>query len=94
MFLREQAFDTWLEALAHYQSLPYGKILPGHGAPGGPELYDGMRHYLTTARESLTASRDAEDFKARMIAAFPAFGGHALLDHQMRFLFPHKEATL
>jgi hypothetical protein len=30
--------------------------------------------------------------KARMISAFPAFGGHALLDHEMRFLFPHKEA--
>jgi glyoxylase-like metal-dependent hydrolase (beta-lactamase superfamily II) len=91
VFLGEQAFDTWLEALAHYQFLPYGVILPGHGAPGGPELYDGMRHYLTTARETLVASRDAADFKARMISAFPAFGGHALLDHEMRFLFPNKE---
>jgi hypothetical protein len=51
-----------------------------------------MRHYLTTARETLVASRSAADFKARMIAAFPAFGGHALLDHEMRFLVPHKEA--
>jgi hypothetical protein len=42
---------------------------------------------------TLAASHDAADFKARMISAFPAFGGHALLDHQMRFLFPHKEAT-
>jgi glyoxylase-like metal-dependent hydrolase (beta-lactamase superfamily II) len=93
VFLGEQALDTWLEALADYQSLPYRRILPGHGAPGGLELYDGMRHYLTTAREMLAASRDAADFRARMIAAFPAFGGHALLDHEMRFLFPqHKEA--
>jgi hypothetical protein len=88
VFLGEQAFDTWLERLAHYQSLSYRKILPGHGAPGGPELYDGMRDYLTTARGTLAASRDAADFKARMTSAFPAFGGHALLDHEMRFLFP------
>jgi glyoxylase-like metal-dependent hydrolase (beta-lactamase superfamily II) len=95
VFLGEQAFDTWLEQLAHYQSLSYRKILPGHGTPGGPELYDQMRSYLTTARENLAASRDPADFKARMISAFPDFGGHALLDHQMRFLFPHlKEATV
>ena len=47
-----------------------------------------MRHYLTTARETLKASRDAAEFKARMISAFPAFGGRALLDHQMRFPVP------
>jgi hypothetical protein len=52
-----------------------------------------MRDYLMTARVTLAASRDAADFKARMISEFPAFGGHVLLDHQMRFLFPHKEAT-
>jgi glyoxylase-like metal-dependent hydrolase (beta-lactamase superfamily II) len=95
VFLGEQAFDTWLERLAHYQALSYRRILPGHGTPGGPELYDRMRHYLTTARGTLAASRDAADFKARMISAFPTFGGHALLDHQMRFLFPqHEEATV
>jgi glyoxylase-like metal-dependent hydrolase (beta-lactamase superfamily II) len=93
VFLGEQSFDTWLEGLAHYQSLSYRKILPGHGPPGGPELYDEMRDYLTTARETLAASRDGAEFKARMISAFPHFGGHALLDHQRRFLFPHpKEA--
>jgi glyoxylase-like metal-dependent hydrolase (beta-lactamase superfamily II) len=93
VFISERAFDTWFAALQHYREQPYEKLLPGHGVPGGPELYDRMQNYLSTARELLSQSSDGDDLKARIIAAFPHFGGHALLDHQKRFLFPaQKEA--
>jgi len=33
VFIAEKAFDIWLAGLRHYESLPYGHILPGHGRP-------------------------------------------------------------
>jgi glyoxylase-like metal-dependent hydrolase (beta-lactamase superfamily II) len=87
VFLGEKAFASWADALDKYQNLAYTRILPGHGAPGGPELFDAMRHYLSVAREALSQANAPSDLKRRLIAAFPDFEGHALLDHQMRFLF-------
>ncbi len=92
VFLGERAFDSWISALAKYQALPYQHILPGHGAPAGPELYDRMRHYLTTARDLLSQSAGAPDFETRLIAVFPSHGGRVLIDHQRRFLFPPQRA--
>ena len=88
VFIGEQAFDNWGVALKTYRALPYERILPGHGAPGGPELYDGMARYLSVARGALTQASGPADFKQRLIAAFPEFSGRALLDHETRFLFP------
>ncbi|HEY4808434.1 MAG TPA: MBL fold metallo-hydrolase [Roseiarcus sp.] len=88
VFIGEQAFDSWGVALKTYRALPYERLLPGHGAPGGPELYDAMAHYLSVARAALSEASGPSDLKQRLIAAFPEFSGRALLDHQMRFLFP------
>ena len=60
-FLGERAFDGWSAALDTYQKLAYEKVLPGHGAPGGPELYDGMQHYLSTAREIFWEASDGDE---------------------------------
>ena len=92
VFISERAFDAWAAGLQHYQAQPYEKILPGHGAPGGKELFDRMQNYLSAARGLLSKASNGDDLKARLIAAFPDFGGRALLDHQKRFLFPRKEA--
>lgn len=88
VFIAEKAFDTWLAELQHYEELPYTHILPGHGTPGGPELYERMRHYLVTARDLFSKSENGDDLRARLIAASPDFTGTAMLDHQKRFLFP------
>jgi hypothetical protein len=90
-FIGEQAFDSWGLALEKYRALPYDRIFPGHGAPGGLELYDAMARYLTVARAALFEASDPADLKQRLISAFPQFGGRALLDHQMRFLFPSRQ---
>jgi glyoxylase-like metal-dependent hydrolase (beta-lactamase superfamily II) len=88
VFIGEQAFDTWDDALKTYRALPYERIFPGHGAPGGKELCDGMAHYLSVARAALAHASGSADFKQRLIAAFPEFTARTLLDHEMRFLFP------
>jgi glyoxylase-like metal-dependent hydrolase (beta-lactamase superfamily II) len=87
-FIAERAFDTWLAGLHYYKQLPFEHVLPGHGAPGGTELYEQMSHYLVTARGLLSKSTNGDDLKSRLIAAFPDFTGIAMLDHQRRFLFP------
>jgi glyoxylase-like metal-dependent hydrolase (beta-lactamase superfamily II) len=93
VFISERAFDTWSASLQNYKAQPYETVLPGHGAPGGSELYDRMLKYLSTACELLTKASDGDDLKTRLIAAFPDFEGRSLLDHQKRFLFPtRKEA--
>src|SRR5215469_9666971 len=90
VFISERAFDSWADSLRQYKAQAYEKILPGHGAPGGKELFDRMQNYLSTALEMLAEASDGDDLKARLIEAFPNFGGRTLLDHQKRFLFPRK----
>ena len=34
-----------------YETLPCTRILPGHGAPGGKDLFAQMREYLTAAQK-------------------------------------------
>ena len=88
VFLGEKSFATWHEALDRYQTLPCTRILPGHGAPGGKELFAQMREYLTAAKKEYLANDTAEGFVQRMRAAFPSFDGDVLLHHPLRFLFP------
>jgi hypothetical protein len=44
-FLGERRFDGWRVALNEYRKFPYEIILPGHGLPGGVEIYDQMLDY-------------------------------------------------
>jgi glyoxylase-like metal-dependent hydrolase (beta-lactamase superfamily II) len=90
VFIGEQAFGSWAAALKNTQALDYDMLLPGHGSPGGAELYDAMQLYLDAAQEALVKSNTGAELKSRMIAAFPDHRGRTLLDHQMRFLFPKR----
>jgi hypothetical protein len=47
-----------------------------------------MARYLAIARAALAQARGPADFKQRLISAFAEYSGRALLDHEMRFLFP------
>ena len=84
----EKAFDSGTETLEKAKNESYNKVLPGHGAPGGKELYSQMQHYLSTARNVNGVATDGEDMKDKMIQAFPDYGGVGMLDQQKRFLFP------
>ena len=93
VFVGEKAFETWARALEAYRELGYGKVLPGHGLPGGPELYDEMLHYLSVVRDEYSKARDGEDLKRRLFAAFPHYGGQLMVEHEIRFLFPPQNAA-
>jgi len=51
VFLGEESFATWHEVLNHCEALPYTRIVPGHGAPNGKELYAEMRECMTAAKK-------------------------------------------
>jgi glyoxylase-like metal-dependent hydrolase (beta-lactamase superfamily II) len=87
VFLGERNFDGWRDALREYRSLPYDVVLPGHGAPGGKALYDGMLEYLNFAQSALQRSATATEFRRRIIERFPDYGCRTILDHELRFLF-------
>ena len=71
-----------------YRALPFEIVLPGHGDPGGKDIYDEMLRYLEAAEQALEETQQSSAFRKRMIERFPEYAGFAVLDHQLRFLFP------
>ncbi|WP_084801102.1 MBL fold metallo-hydrolase [Bradyrhizobium sp. Tv2a-2] len=90
VFLGERRFDTWRASLQAHRDLPYREVFPGHGKPGDKTLYEEMEDYLDYSEEALHKSTTANDFKQRILDRFPNYGCGLVLDHQLRFLFPHE----
>jgi len=88
LFLGERQFDGWRTALKQHCALPYDIVLPGHGVPGDKALYDAMIDYPDFAESALKQPTTAAEFKQRILARYPDYGGGKVLDHQLRFLFP------
>jgi len=86
-FFGERRFESWRATVKEYRELPYDLILPGHGLPGGKDLYDQMLEYVDFAENALKAAKDRNDFKQRLLEHFPNHGGVAVAEHQLRFLF-------
>ncbi len=81
-------FDSWLailDTLAATEGIEV--VIPGHGPPGGPELFDGGIDYLTTAQSIFADSADAESFNAAMVEAHPDHLGANLLEFGSDRLF-------
>jgi glyoxylase-like metal-dependent hydrolase (beta-lactamase superfamily II) len=93
VFVGEKAFANWAEALNETRRLHYKRFLPGHGDPGGHDLFDEMRDYLAVARKAYLDADNADEFKQRLIKDFPDYQGRMLLDHQARYLFPKTSTT-
>jgi glyoxylase-like metal-dependent hydrolase (beta-lactamase superfamily II) len=87
-FIGEQNFATWSMALDLLGSWPYHTVLPGHGPPGGRQLYAAARAYLATAAAEFAAATGPGDLNRRLEAAYPAFGGCAMQGLQNFYLYP------
>lgn len=90
MFIGEHAFDAWEAAITKLEEEPYEVILPGHGRPGGREIFATSREYLEVARDALAAASGPEDLNGRLEAAFPDYGGTAMQGLQNFYLFEVK----
>ena len=82
--------DTWATAVSDLaaDSSDYPIVLPGHGLPAGPEVYDTNLAYLSTVGELLGSVDNSDDFKQGLLDAYPELGMEAAIDFAIPFLFP------
>lgn len=73
--------DGWRKALRKIENeKEYKIILPGHGEPAGPSVLKEDLKYLDFVDKTLAASKSKEDYKSRIQAAYPDYGGTRLID--------------
>jgi len=87
LFIAECHLSGWRAAVEVLWAKNYTTVLPGHGAPGGPELYDFVLDYLDVAESALAASHTGQELKEALVSAYPNTGGVGLLDIQNSYLF-------
>ena len=88
MFLGQQEFDGWKAAIAKLENTSCTTIIPGHGEPGGRDIFDHSRQYLDAAVTAVAQAGTAEELDRALTTAFPAHGGHTMIALQNLFLFP------
>ncbi|MCD0452733.1 MBL fold metallo-hydrolase [Actinocorallia sp. API 0066] len=86
LWLADRDFAGWEANLSRLTSQHYETILPGHGAPVGPEIWTAVTDYLTIARDF--ADADADTYRAAMTERFPDHGGTEMID----LAFAHRAA--
>ena len=73
--------------LKEYQAAGYAMILTSHGGPEGQDAVAEKIAYLNKTKEIMQQSKTADEFKANMKAAFPAYNGENYLDMTAGFLY-------
>ena len=87
--------DTWTDALNDLKATSdeYPIVLPGHGVPAGPGVYDENIAWLATASELIDTATSGEEFKAGLIDAFPDLELEGAIDFAVPTLFPDDAAV-
>ncbi|WEH14819.1 MBL fold metallo-hydrolase [Streptomyces sp. VNUA24] len=87
LYLGNNDITGWQQAVdAMAAESGYDTILAGHGAPTGPEVFDGIRRYLDDARELL--GEDGDAYKKAIVDKYPDHVGPFIIDIANRSLFP------
>lgn len=68
----------------------YDIIVPGHGMPGGRALLDENLAYLNQVDQVLKSSASKEEYKAKLLQAYPKYAAPILMDIYLPFLYPSK----
>ena len=79
--------EAFLQMLKEYQAAGYAMILTSHGGPEGQDAVAEKISYLNNTKEIMQQSKTADEFKAAMQAAFPAYDGLNYLDMTAGFLY-------
>ncbi len=81
---------SWTTALEELQSTAdeYPVVLPGHGLPADPSVYEANIEWLATASDLLATAETGEEFKQGMVDAYPDYGMVAAIDLVLPFLYP------
>lgn len=78
--------DGWKKAIQKEESeKAYTIILPGHGNPTDHSIYKTDLAYLDFVNKALKESVSKEDFKAKLLAQYPDYGGEHLIDIYLQY---------
>ena len=80
--------DGWIDALHAYKARGLELIVPGHGSPSGPEIFDDTIAYLTFAKEVLATARDGEELVSRIKDRYPDHRLELMLTMSAIMLYP------
>ncbi|SEW28972.1 Glyoxylase, beta-lactamase superfamily II [Chitinophaga sp. YR573] len=73
--------DGWRSALRKIENeKKYTLILPGHGVPATRSVLSDDLKYLDFVDQALASSKTKEEYKAKLLAAYPQYGGAHLID--------------
>ena len=93
LFTVQPHFDAWAAALLQVRTdiARYGitTIVPGHGAPIGPEALPANLEYLQVVKEVYAHAGTSEEFLAGVAARLPDRGPQAWVDWSSRMLYGH-----
>jgi glyoxylase-like metal-dependent hydrolase (beta-lactamase superfamily II) len=68
----------------------YKIILSGHGKEGGKELLNEDINYLSFVNETIQATKNKEEYKARIISKYPDYAGGKLIDIYLNYYLKPK----
>ena len=80
--------DSWIAALQDFKARGFELIVPGHGSPSGPEIFDDNTAYLTFAKDVLDTARDGEELVRRFKVEYPDHRLDLTLTMSAIMLFP------
>lgn len=73
--------DDWRKAIKKEESQKeYTLILPGHGKPTDRSIFQTNLKYLDFVNKALSESKSKEEYKAKLLAEYPDYGGEHLID--------------
>ncbi|HLZ66702.1 MAG TPA: MBL fold metallo-hydrolase [Aliidongia sp.] len=88
--------ENWMTAIATLKARHAHTgltLYPGHGAPGGIDLLDGIRSYLGDFLAAADAARSNADMTTRLVSLYPAHEqADFLLAYSVEFHGPDKRA--
>lgn len=87
--------EPWTAALTDLQATSgdFPIVLPGHGLPATPDVYETNIAWLAKAEELIGTAADSTEFKAGMVEAFPELGMEAAIDFVIPFLYPDEAVS-
>jgi glyoxylase-like metal-dependent hydrolase (beta-lactamase superfamily II) len=76
----------WRKALEDIQKdTQYTLILPGHGKPTDRSVLQEDLKYLDTVDKALAESKSKQEYKSKMLAAYPDYAGAQLMDIYLNY---------
>jgi glyoxylase-like metal-dependent hydrolase (beta-lactamase superfamily II) len=83
----EFLFDGWIKVLREFQKNDYTMVIPGHGEPTTPAVFEEMITYIQFAKQLFDSGANDKTFKQALMQKYPTYRVEQLLDISNLFLY-------